>query len=93
MIINKSIVILGKGDVGITAAIGINSGHGKIMFDQLEEPKEIGSQLPLGTTDDYLHPVELVFENEKSIDVLIKALKTCKKDMINFKKRERCEDV
>ena len=93
MILNKSIVVFGKGDIMITSAIGMTSGYGKILLDELGESREIGSQISSESLENYPHLVELVFEKTESIDVLIQSLKRCKQDMIKFQKREKGEWV
>lgn len=93
MILNKSAIIFGRGDVLITSAIGVESGAGKILFDELEKSVKIGTSIKNISVANSPHPVELIFEDVESIDVLIKSLKTCKKEMINHQKREKGEKV
>lgn len=88
MIISKSAVVFGKGDILITPAVGLQSGYGKIIFNELEKPTKIGTKFKDLNADNYPNPIELVFEKIESIDALIEALTLCKKDMIKFQKEK-----
>lgn len=89
MVLNKSIIIFGDGKILITSAIGTNTGTGKIFFDELEEPMEIGTKIKNLNTKELPHPIEFIFEKTESIDALIEALNNCKENMINFKKENK----
>ena len=93
MIINKSIIVFGKGDILITPAVGMQSGYGKILFNELEKPTKIGAEFKDLDAGNYADPIELIFEKTESIDVLIKSLEICKENMIQHQKRERGEQV
>lgn len=86
MILNKTVIIF-KGDTVISPAVGLKTGNGKIMLDELERPVKIGSRVDV-RGEDLPHPVELIFEKKESVDALIKQLKVMKKDMIKFEKGE-----
>ncbi len=86
MILNKTVIIF-RGDTVISPAVGLKTGNGKIMLDELEKPVKIGSRIDL-RGEDLPHPVELIFEKKESVDALIKQLKVVKKDMIKFEKGE-----
>lgn len=90
MIINKTIIVF-RGDILITPAIGLETGRGKIILNEMEEPVKIGTQMKDILVDKLPNPIEFIFEDEKSIDVLIKSLETCKENMINFKKENNNE--
>ena len=86
MILNKTIIVF-RGDVIISPAVGLKTGMGKIKFDELEEPVKIGSRIDV-RDENLPHPVELIFEKKESVDALIRQLKVVKKDMIKFEKGE-----
>lgn len=86
MILNKTVMVF-RGDIVISPAVGLKTGNGKIMLDELEKPVKIGS--PVDVRDEDLpHPVELIFEKKESVDALIRQLKVVKRDMIKFEKGE-----
>lgn len=91
MILNKSMIIFGKGDVVMTSAVGEETGTGKIFFDELEKPVKIGTKLKNFKVEDAPHPIEFIFEEIKSIDVLIETLESCKKGMIKHQKAKKGE--
>lgn len=86
MILHKTVVIF-RGDTVISPAVGLTTGYGKIMFDELEKPVKIGSNIDV-RGENLPHPIELIFEKKESVDALIKQLKVMKKDMIKFEKGE-----
>ena len=86
MILNKTVVVF-RGDTIISPAVGLTTGNGKIMLDELEKPVKIGSNIDV-RRENLPHPVELIFEKKESVDALIKQLKEKKKDMIKFEKGE-----
>ena len=86
MILHKTVIIF-RGDTIISPAVGLTTGSGKIMLDELEKPVKIGSIVDV-RGENLPHPVELIFEKKESVDALIKQLKVVKKDMIKFEKGE-----
>lgn len=88
MILNKTIIVFGKGNILVSPMVGMETGIGKILFDELEKPVKIGTKFKNLNIDNLPHPVEFVFEKTESIDALIEGLMLCKKDMIKFQKKE-----
>lgn len=88
MIFNKTIILFGKGDVVMTSAIGEETGNGKIFFNELKTPVKIGSRLKNLKVEETPNPIEFIFEDIKSIDVLIKTLEICKNSMIKYQKKK-----
>ena len=87
MILNKTIIVFGKGNILVSPMVGMETGIGKILFDELEKPVKIGTKFKNLNIDNLPHPVEFVFEKTESIDALIEGLMLCKKDMIKFQKK------
>lgn len=73
------IVEFNGGDIAVGGRA--TRGVGEIVFESLEEPKEIGTELGK-INENTVYPVKLVFKNTKSIDVVIKMLGKVKLKML-----------
>lgn len=75
-------LIFGRGTISIGSGQFIKSGHGFVNFYQ-QEPKPIGGYEKNYKREVYPdeYPVNLIFENIESLDVVIERLQTTRKYM------------
>jgi hypothetical protein len=79
-------VVMGSGDVGVISSIGTNKDGTKtgfISFENLSSPQAIGSEVAKPKRDIAEREVILIFENERSVDVLIESCNTIKEKLKN----------